>query len=325
MVSVLFIAVIILCICLTRFYFDVTKNTGNTDSSADISNIVRTYGDKRVFESENGCFGVLNNEDAVVIEPQWMEIIDVTQDLALVSERINDTILIGGIDFEENVVLPFVFRSMIAIDDRYYIGIVDEDDSRVIYNERFQPVFYQSYDNALYENGTLDLETEKCTFSYNLADEQPLLRKAEMFCQIGKLPLEWRIANQVLLADLTEEDLLRINQCVESYMDMLIQSDFTGLPDISGGDYIGGLERPNSFAPGIRFDEISDFSFGFLDQDEGIYGFSFSVTYHSDQPMTTETEATAPSAEGNQMVHLQFGFSRNSNNKMILTSADLSF
>lgn len=319
LVSVLFIALIVLCICLTRFYFDVTKNTGNNDTNAEIAGIVGTYGDMRVFKSVNGYYGVLNSEDVVVIEPEWLDILEITPDLALVSRRMNSTMLIGGVDFEENIVLPFVFRSMTKLGDSFYAGVVDEDESCLIYNSSFEPVFFRSYDNASYESGILALETEKCVFSYFVSDTQPILRKAEMLCDIAGIPFEWRLGNRGYLKDLDEDDLLRINECVSDYMDMLIRSDFSGLPQISGGDYIGGLERPNSFTADMHFDEITNFSFNLQAQKNNTYVFAFTILYHTDTVETEENEKRS------QAVQLQLGFRRNSNNKMILTSADLSF
>lgn len=314
LVSVLFIAVIFLCIGLTRFYFDVTKNTENVNDNAEIISIVQTYGMMRVFESTNGFYGVLNAEDAVVIEPEWMEILDITPDLVLVSRRMNNTVLIGGIDYEENVVLPFVFRSMVSLGDQYYVGTIEEDGSCLIYDTNYKLVFHQSYDNAVYESGMLDLETGGCIFSYYIPEGKPMLRKAEMTCDIGGVPLKWRVGNQVYLSELNADDLRRINDCVISYVDMLLQDDFTDLPQISAGDYINALTRRGTFAEDMQFESVSDFSFGSAEKEKGVYRFAFTISYHEAEPEHTS-----------KMVQVQFSFRRNANNKMILTSADLNF
>lgn len=315
LISVLFIALIVLCICLTRFYLDVSKNTGNAENMPEISRVVQSFGEYRVFESTNGYYGLLNSEDAVIIEPEWMEILDVTPELVLVSRRMNNAVLIGGIDYEENVVLPFVFRSMTKLDNQYYAGVVDADESCMIYNSSFEPCFSGSYDAVSYESGMLELETEGCVFSYYIPEAKPILRKAEMVCDIGGIPFSWRIGNQVYLSDLSETDLLRINDCVAGYMDMLIRSDFTGLPGISGGDYIGGLERPNSLSEDMQFEEISGFSFRTTEQGSGSYDFSFAVSY-----LTDGEEGSV-----SQTVQLQLRLRRNADNKMILTSAALDY
>ena len=146
LISVLFIAAIILCIALTRMYLDGAKNTGHTDANDQVKSIVRTYGSMRVFESTNGYYGILNEDDAVMIEPEWMEILDVTDSLVVVSRRIEDAVLIGGIDYEENVVLPFVFSSMEPVGNGYFLGTVAEDDSILVYDQAFRLAFPRSYE-----------------------------------------------------------------------------------------------------------------------------------------------------------------------------------
>lgn len=311
LVSVLFIAVIILCVGLTRFYFDVTKNTGNTGGEDEVRSIVRTYGDMQVFESTNGYYGLMNSEDAVVIEPEWMEILDVTPELVLVSTRIQDSILIGGIDYEENVVLPFVFRSMEAAGEHCLIGVVEADESCMIYQRNYQPAFRKSYDAAKYDDGILTLDTENCRFSYDVTKEQPELDSAEMVCAVGELTLQWQPSKYRLLPELEEDDLLRINNCVELYMEMLLTSDFTALPEITSSDSVGKLTRPGSFS-GMELDTVSDLSF---DKEEDIgYDLAFTLGYHM-----TEAEQSA------QTVQVHLYFQRNADNILILSSADLDF
>ncbi|MDE5768053.1 MAG: hypothetical protein K2H82_01575 [Oscillospiraceae bacterium] len=58
LISTLFIVVIILCVILTRFYFDVTKNTENRTRDSQIDAVVRTFGNMQVFRSVNGGYGL---------------------------------------------------------------------------------------------------------------------------------------------------------------------------------------------------------------------------------------------------------------------------
>ncbi len=314
LISVLFIAGMILCVGLTRFYFDVTKNTGDSDTKDRVASVVETYGDMRVFVSQNGAYGVLNADDAIVIEPEWLEILDVTPELVLVSQKINDTVLIGGIDYEENVVLPFVFRKMESY-GAYHLGTVDEDGSCLLYREDYTPVFSRSFDNAYYGDELLQMELSGCEFCYFLAGSGPRLQCARMQCDVLGGKLQWNIANRKLLDELSEDDLLRLNECVGTYMDMLEQSDFSDLPDITGSDYIGRLTKPGSFL-GMTFEEIGHFSFEDA-KKEDTYDFSFAASYH--------TEETEEQAAVNGTVQLHLYFRRNTENKLILTSADLNF
>jgi hypothetical protein len=321
LISTLFIVVIILCICLTRFYYDVTKNTDNVSDDGKVADIVRIYGDMQIFRSVNGCYGVLDADNTVVIEPEWLEILYVTTETVIVSQRMENEVLIGGIDYEENVVLPFVFRSMERLNTQYYVGTVADDEKCILYDADFEPVFQRSWDAAEYENGILILETDGCQFSYYIADGQPVLHRGELQCTIGNLPLNWKISNQVYLSDLTAEDLLRINTCVSQYMDMLtVLNDFSGLADISSVEYTGSLTKPGSFQ-NLVLDEISDFSFSLSEneKEKGGYDFIFTVSCH-------EESAEVSGEDGgyrNALMHLHF--LRNSENEMILTSADINF
>ena len=316
LISVLFIAAIILCIALTRMYLDGAKNTGHTDANDQVKSIVRTYGSMRVFESTNGYYGILNEDDAVMIEPEWMEVLDVTDSLVVVSRRIEDAVLIGGIDYEENVVLPFVFSSMEPVGNGYFLGTVAEDDSILVYDRAFRLAFPRSYEKAeADDSGMLSLTVSDCVFDYYLGGDSPVLRRASMTSDICGVALQWRVANQVYLNDLNENDLLRINKIVTSYMLMLQESSFDELPAISASDYIAGLTKPGSFA-GMAFDEISGFSFASADGNSA-YDFSFTASYHL-------TDAEAEQMPGTA-VQVQLRFRRNTDNKMILTSSNLNF
>lgn len=332
LISALFIVAIILGIGLTRFYFDVSKNT---DQSDDDDLIVRIQQENsngmRVFESTNGLYGVIDAEGSVVIEPQWLEILDVTEDTALVSRRVNGELLVGGLDFDENVVLPFAFRSMERINEGYYIGTVSEDESCIVYDASFEPVFQDSWTSAGYNNGILLLEQDGCSFSYYIGDTkaEPLFRRAEMQCELAGLPLKWSVGNRAFLSELDPEDMFRMNAVVPAYIRMLIENDFSELADISSAEFLPGLSKVDCF-PGFVFDEVREFSFSKA-ENGGVmdYDFAFTLQYHTEVTSDTTAGQVQPAAESanqlEQTVQIHLYFRRNAENELILTSANLDF
>ncbi len=334
LISLLFIAAIILCAGLTRFYFDVTKNTDNADEQDMIVSILQTYDNgMQVFESKNGYYGMLDSEGAVIIEPEWMEILTVTDRMALVSRRIQGEVLIGGVDFEENVILPFAFRSMERITDSYYIGIVAEDESRIIYNADFEPLFQNGWSNASYDNGILMLEKEGGKFSYYIAENDPIFRRVQMNCSIGGEELNWNISNRIYLSSLRPDDFIRINSCVSAYIDMLINNDFDKLTEISSEEHIGGLRKMDLFQD-IVFEKITGFSFmAENSKDETkTYKFSFTIEYHKNSPVQSEPDAsevtevsTSEPAELDESAQVQLFFKKNASNQLVLTSMSLDY
>ncbi len=332
LVSLLFIAIIVLCTGLTRFYFDATKNTYGTEEQENIASIVRSFDNgMQVFESKNGFHGLLNNDGAVIIEPEWMEILTVTDRMAIVARRIQDQVLIGGVDFEENIVVPLAFHSMQQVADRYYIGTVAEDESCIIYNEKFEPMFQNSWEKAEYKNDLLLLQKDNARFSYYIGEETPIFRKAEMTCPIGSQILTWNITNRIYLSTLRPEEYIRINSCVSMYMDMLIQNDFENLSSISNSEFYGGLRKMDLFK-GMVFDQITDFSFMAERGEETLYRFSFAIRYHKDPAVQGETAESETEIhqqienddlEGTAQVKLYF--KRNASNQLILTSMNLDY
>ena len=311
LISILFIAAIILTIGLTRFYFDVTKNNGKIGSDDKIESVTQTFGDMKVFRNPSGYCGVINAEGAVVIEPEWMEVLDVTPNIVLVSRRVGNDILIGGIDYEENIVLPFVYSEFRDLGGGYKAGIVSADGNCIIYDSAYRMAFSSCYDTAAFENRFLILTTEGSSFWYSVNAMKPQLRRAELKTTVGTRTLSWRISNQVYLTDLSEQDLLRISQCVSSYTDMLLADDFSGLASVTTSDYLSGLSKPGTM-PGARIDRVFDFSFS--GQDKENYDLACSAEYRP-----------AGSREKKQIVQMHLLFRRGTDNRMILTSANLNF
>lgn len=311
LISILFIAAIILTIGLTRFYFDVTKNNVKIDTDEKVESIVKSYGSMHVFRTENGYCGVVNESGAVIIEPEWMEVLDVTDTMVIVSRRVNDSIRIGGLDYEENIVLPFIYSEFESLGEQYLAGVVAEDDTRLIYRRDYSLALPSAYESASFENGDMQLTNNGCTFLYHTDGDKLQLRSAQMQCEIGGKKLDWRVSNQVYLSDLSEQDLNRICQCITDYISMLIKSDFTDLGSVTASDYFMALSKPNSLLD-AKIDALSGFSFSKLEQ--GVYDFAFTAAYH-----------TGGSPDISQTVQMDLMLRRNGENKMILTSANLDF
>lgn len=326
-ISTLFIVVIVLCVGLTKFYLDATKDSGNAGKNPEIRSVVRQCENgMMVFESENGFCGVLNSDGDVIIEPEWMEVLDVGSRIVVVSRRMNNQVLIGGIDYEENVVLPFAYRSMEFFPGGGCIAKAARDESCVIFDAEFRPLFQSSWESASCTDGMLELKRNGCTFVYDSKETPVSFRRANMQCSFGETELLWNVTNKTYLSELTAEDLLTINHAVSAYMDMLVTNDFSGLEEISGNDYMMGLSIHDSFK-GYAVTEVRDFSFSYDDPSErNGYVFSFSVQC---RPVGTqalqkkENGSALPSGEQDARINLRFF--RSSANTLILISAGIDF
>lgn len=318
LISLLFIVVIILCVCLTKFYYDVSQNTGNHNDEDRIDSVLSRYSSGlQLFQSTDGYYGLLDEEGAIVIEPEWMEILAVTEDTILVSKQMDDVVRIGGIDYEENVVIPFAFRSMEPLSDAYYLGIVAEDGSCILYDSKtFEPVFSNSWDSVEYSGEYLYLERSGCLFTYRIHEDKQVFQEAAMVSSVGSLTMEWNVRSSVYLSELGIEGLTEIGEHLTAYMDMLLDSNFSGLMQISDSQYISGLSINDAFTDAV-FETISDVSFsGSYSSENRIYDLAFTIAYHTSSPLETIT---------GQSVQVHFYFQKNAENDVILTSVNLDF
>ena len=298
----LFIVVIVLCVILTRFYFDVTKNTESSVQNNRVQEIVRKFGERQVFESENGNYGVLDKDGTVLIEPDWLNILTITENLILVSDYINAEELIGGIDEEENVILPFVFNSMKKLEDGYWLGTVAEDGRKILYNRNFQPVFPEAFDEIQYQAHHLTLKNQTECFDYEYTENPPIFRRAELSCNIsGNIWLNWKIANQVYLSELSKEDLRQINKIVSAYLQMLKTNDFQNLENMTSEEYYPALIQQS--LPEGNYKRTEHFSFS--RRESGAYDFAFCLNGKPEK------------------LNIHLYFRRNAEKHMILTAADI--
>ncbi|MCR5717930.1 MAG: hypothetical protein K6F80_02715 [Oscillospiraceae bacterium] len=311
LISILFIAAIVLTIGLTRFYFDVTKNNGKNDSANKTDSVVRRIGNMQVFTSESGFCGLVNADGVVVIEPEWLEILDAQKSVVLVSSRIGDEVLIGGIDYEENLVLPIVFRSFQDLGKSHRAGIVAADDMRIIYDKDYRMAFPNSYEDAACEGDNLILTRQDCSFLYSMKEDKPRLLRAGMVTPVSGQRILWRVSNQVFLSELSEEDLLRISECTTAYLDMLLRDDFSSLASISSSDYISGLSKPGTM-PDAKIDKVYDFSFS--RQEPGCYDLAFTASYREQGERV-----------GKQSVQMHLLFRKGNDDHILLTAANLDF
>lgn len=322
LISTLFIVVIVLCVFLTRFYFDVTKNTENRILDNKIDSVVRTFGTMQVFRSVNGGYGLMDEAHTVMIEPEWLEILDVTPKMAIISGEMHNEILVGGIDYEENMVLPFVFASIEKLGDGYHLGTIQEDGRYIIYDKNYLPVFQKSFDKVSYYNKLLTVGTGLSNYLYDMSGEIPVLRRADLQCRLLGSVLDWRISNQVYLSELCAEDLEMINQYAADYMQMLKENDFSRIEKISGTEYSENLIKQDLFEE-IYPEEISQFWFS--RRQSGAYDFAFRIAYHRTCKIY-DSETGAESLQnipGQAEVHCYFR--KNTENQMILTASDLQF
>lgn len=236
-VSVLFIVIILLAIGLTRFYFDVSKNTG---SSSDSIEIIRKLSidenGNRVFEGGSSLYGVVDENDKVIVAPEWIELDFAGNNFCTASKRIGGRLLTGCINYEGNITVPFIYRNINKYESNgfvFYTAETDSDGSCVIYDAKFNPIFMRSWDSCSIDSNELCLVCGTSTFTYNYGENGLICTRADVSGQAFDTDFQLNVYSRVLLTRLDCSMLGKICNDVSAYLEFAFTNDTESLNSIS--------------------------------------------------------------------------------------------
>ena len=119
-VSVLFIVIIVLAVAITRFYSSTGKSTELSGTQPAIEKILDDdKSGNHIFQNDSGMYGIIDSNERVIVYPEWNELKFTESGLCIASKRIRGKMLFGGIDYEGNISLPFVYSDISRINMPY--------------------------------------------------------------------------------------------------------------------------------------------------------------------------------------------------------------
>ncbi len=99
----------IICLCVTGLFSDYPDNTGQNNAQSNPSDISDEY---KIFQNQNGLFGINDATGNEIISPQWNSITRVSDECFIISKKINGSELFGMIDSDENVISAIAYESL---------------------------------------------------------------------------------------------------------------------------------------------------------------------------------------------------------------------
>lgn len=222
-VSILFIVIIILSICITRFYFDVSKDTGKNISTPVIySKAEQSVNGLYTFKSESGLFGVADDNSNIILEPQWNTIeIENENSFIVSSDSFGNEILYGCVDSRGNVQVPFIYSGFEKFGTEnmiFYIGKIAGTDSCIIYNDSFTPCFNRVWQSYEISGNKLQLCYDENVYSYFAGDDGISLKSAVIRNKAVSKKYSINMNSRVLLSKLDYRNLEKISDCISAYL-----------------------------------------------------------------------------------------------------------
>lgn len=230
LVSVLFIFIIMLTFGLTRFYFDVSKNTGTFEEPVEIIKYIASDDSgNKIFQSDNNLLGVIGSNDRIIVSPQWNSLKFAENGLCIATRSINSRMLTGCIDYEENVVVPFVYEkieTLNAENEVFYLAKVKSDGKYVLYNKYFQPQINETWDSVKAEDKEIEFLSNENTYIYSLTDSGPVFKKAVVYEHTQDTDLCLTLSSKLMLSKLSPKMLEIALKNFGAYVSYAFKGDF---------------------------------------------------------------------------------------------------
>ncbi|MCM1269029.1 MAG: WG repeat-containing protein [Ruminococcus flavefaciens] len=235
-VSALFVAILLLVVAITRFYSETGGSTGNGNSQTDI--VKRLDGDilgNKIFQDSSGLYGIIDSSERIIVAPEWLSLSFTGKNLCIASKMLDGNLLTGCIDYEGNVVVPMIYSD---ISRRSYGGFVyycatpAADNSCVIYDENFSPIFSHSWESAVFGSDEMTLKNENGTYQYSIGSSGFTLIGAELSGSALDCDFNLNIYSQSLLSKFTPDMLEQICRTSEKYIEFAITGNGEAISDV---------------------------------------------------------------------------------------------
>ncbi len=239
-VSILFVVIIVLAAAITKFYSDTSKSTSPQSAETDIDKMhgADRYGN-RIFENSSGLYGIADANDRIIVAPEWSELTFADNDMCIAASSINGTVLKGCINYDGNIVVPLIYKSITRHafgSFTFYTAEADADGSWVIYDRNFSPCFSRSWESCNISDDTITLSGGNGIYIYCADGEKLSLINAEISGSVMNCPYTMTADSRTLLSKLSPDMLEKMTYVTERYLEFA----FTGSADNLTGVNTGG-------------------------------------------------------------------------------------
>ncbi|WP_298531189.1 hypothetical protein [uncultured Ruminococcus sp.] len=324
--SVLFIVVILLAIAITRFYSNTSKSTSHGTVKTDIER--RIESDKSgncIFEDGNGLYGVLDPSDRVIVQPEWLELSFAGQGRCIASKRVGGNVMKGCVDYEGNIAVPFIYRNITprsAGSQTLYIAESASDDSVVVYDTEFVPMFRKVWTTCNIAGDTISLKSSSGTYTYIVGENGMSFINAAVSGEALGCTYSFTIRSKPLLEGLDPAMLEYMSSAVGRYLAFAFTGDGSYVQDIrtGGRPVFTKLFPDEDEIIAKKLAGIKSVSFYMVNSDDGVPHYAVSVS--------ADTEITYNAGDSDQPAKLRddykatVEFSGSSENDLMAVKGD---
>ncbi|MBQ8960620.1 MAG: hypothetical protein IJ071_05315 [Ruminococcus sp.] len=241
--TILFAAMIILAVAITRFYRNDSGEAGTRSGSADIAKILETGTDgTRIFQDSAGSCGMIDGSDRQIVAPEWQELRFAGEDRCIAAKRIGGDTLWGCINYEGDVCVPFIYSSMIRREVgglELYTAQCAEDGSTVLYSSSFVPFSGRAWQSCALRSDELTLSSAAGDYIYYVSGGELLFKRATVNGSTMGRDYTVDIVSRVLLSKLTVPMIEKMTAGAGAYIEYAFTGDDEVLSRLTTGSRAG--------------------------------------------------------------------------------------
>ncbi|MDE6035072.1 MAG: WG repeat-containing protein [Ruminococcus sp.] len=238
----------------------------------------------RIFTDNSGLCGIADRNNRIIVAPEWNELKFTGNNICTARQRIDDNLLIGCIDYEGNIIVPFIYNSLEKYEKDgfiFYIA-VSGDNSCVVYNSNFMPCFRKSWKNYTLseEVDEISFKSDNSTYGYAISENGFRLKSAEIVGKTLDRSYVLSVYSRILLSKLSTSMLEKITDITGKY----IEYAYTGNDAILDGITTGGRSGFTQLFPedhrilSKKLLNISDIFMYSVRSDNDVPHYAVSVT-----------------------------------------------
>lgn len=288
--------IILLAIAIRSFSSDMAQNTGNNNFQTDIIKSLETdENENRIFTDNSGLSGIADSNNRIIVAPKWNEIKFTGNNTCIARQRIDGKLLSGCIDYEGNIIVPFIYNTIERYEKDgfiFYIA-VSGDNSCVIYDVNFMPCFRKAWKNYTLsqETDVISFRTENASYSYAISENGFRLKSAEIIGKTLERSYVLSVYSRILLSKLSVSMLEKMTDTAGKYIEYAFTGNDAILDDITNGGRSGftQLFPEEHIILSKKLLNISDIFMYSVRSDDDTPHYAVSVTADTEIEYSDET------------------------------------
>lgn len=286
--------IILLAVAIRKFYSDTTPSTGNNTFQTDIIDSIDTdKSGNRIFKDSTGLSGIIDSSNRIIVSPEWHELKFTDNNMCIARLRINEKLMTGCIDYEGNIIVPFIYNSIECNqeDGFEFYTATSGDNSCVIYDNRFVPCFGRSWKSYSLSDDEITLKTENASYKYAINKDGFRLKSAEIVGKAIDRSYILSVYSRILLSKLSVPMLEKMTDIAGKYIEYAYTGDDTILENIKSDGRAGFTQMfpEDHKILSKKLLNISDIFMYSVRSDDDIPHYAISITADTEIEYSDET------------------------------------